>query len=293
MTLPNFFIPGAAKCGTTAMAHWLAEHPQVFMSPVKEPHHFASDMNYPEFADQRTYERLFRDASEVHRAVGEASVWYLYSQQAVPNIRKAIPDSKFIVMLRNPVEMAVALHEEAVFAGYENEVRFERAWTLQEARREGRKIPFRCPEPRLLLYGEACRLGEQVERLQRQVDASRVLLVFLEDVRKDARANWLNVLEFLGLEDDGRVAFDSVNQAKERRMPMLKWINDVYRITRERAGFPGLNTGTFEFIDRLNRRVRPRGKIPESMQKELIAHFTPDVQLLERVTGRDLRHWLS
>jgi hypothetical protein len=293
MTLPNFFIAGAAKCGTTAMATWLAEHPQVFMSPVKEPHHFASDMNYPEYADPHTYERLFDEASAAHRAVGEASVWYLYSRQALPSIMHALPDSKFIVMLRNPVEMAVALHEEAVFTGYENEVRFEQAWTLQEARREGRKIPFRCPEPRLLLYGEACRLGEQVERMQRQVDASRMLLVFLEDVRDDARAKWLEVLKFLGLDDDGRIAFESVNQAKERRIPMLKWINDVYRMTRERAGFPGLNTGVFEAIDRLNRRVRPRGNIREPMREELIAHFTPDVRLLERVTGRDLRHWLS
>lgn len=293
MTLPNFFIAGAAKCGTTAMASWLAAHPQVFMSPVKEPHHFASDMNYPEYADPRTYECLFGDASEVHRAVGEASVWYLYSREAVPNILKALPDSKFIVMLRNPIEMAAALHEEAVFVGYENEARFERAWRHQDARREGREIPFRCPEPRLLLYGDACRLGEQVVRMQRQVDAGRMLLVFLDDVREDARAKWLDVLEFLGLDDDGRRSFESVNQAKERRLPMLKWINDVYRIARERAGLPGLNTGFFDVIDRFNRRVRPRGSIPEPLRQELIAHFTPDVQLLERATGRDLGHWLS
>lgn len=43
MIKPNFFIVGAPKCGTTSLAHWLAGHPQVFMSPVKEPHFFNTD----------------------------------------------------------------------------------------------------------------------------------------------------------------------------------------------------------------------------------------------------------
>src|SRR5262245_35065298 len=85
MKKPTFFIIGAPKCGTTSLAAWLADHPDIFMSPTKEPHYFNTD--HKRYLNSLAgYEQLFEDATDRHSAVGEASVWYLYSANAVENI---------------------------------------------------------------------------------------------------------------------------------------------------------------------------------------------------------------
>ena len=89
------------------------------MSPAKEPHFFNTD-DKRSITSRDSYEALFRDAHADHAAVGEASVWYLYSAEAVKNIKDYAPDAKFIVMLRNPIDMAPALHEELIFTGFED-----------------------------------------------------------------------------------------------------------------------------------------------------------------------------
>ncbi len=145
---PNFFIVGAPKCGTTSLATWLGRHPSVFIPHVKEPHHFNTD-DAPLFASRSSYERLFRAASDQHLAIGEASASYLYSNDAVPNIEAAYPGSRFIVLLRNPVEMAPAWHAQILLSGVgETERDFATAWALQEARRQGRNVPSVTLNPR-------------------------------------------------------------------------------------------------------------------------------------------------
>jgi len=85
MKKPNFFILGAPKCGTTSLAMWLSEHPNIFMCPIKEPHYFNTD-GLQRIKTLEQYESLFTDAKPEHVAVGEASTHYLYSKEAVPRI---------------------------------------------------------------------------------------------------------------------------------------------------------------------------------------------------------------
>ncbi|MEC9341081.1 MAG: sulfotransferase [Pseudomonadota bacterium] len=163
--LPNFFIVGAPKCGTTSLAGWLAQHPNILMSSAKEPHYYNTDFGNRHTHSPAEYSRFFKHPPAVCDAVGEASVWYLYSHAAVPNILVDVPAAKFIVMLRNPVEMAPSLHEQQLVNGTEDVADFAAAWRLQTEREAGRSIPRLCEEPKLLLYGPACRLGEQLQRL--------------------------------------------------------------------------------------------------------------------------------
>ena len=146
MKKPNFFIIGAPKCGTTSLAAWLAEHPNIYMSPIKEPHFFCSDFNVVIIPNEAEYYRLFKKAGDQHMAVGEASTSYLYSQVAVPRIERELPGAKYIVMVRNPVEMAYSLHEEFVFLGAEHIHDFEMAWRLSPKRRAGRIVSRWCSE---------------------------------------------------------------------------------------------------------------------------------------------------
>jgi hypothetical protein len=91
---PNFLILGAPKCGTTSLATWLADHPNVYFSPIKEPGFFSTDVGNQLVKNPEVYARLFDGAGPEHLAVGEASTSYLISKVAVPTIEAQIPGSR-------------------------------------------------------------------------------------------------------------------------------------------------------------------------------------------------------
>ena len=119
MIMPNFLIIGAAKAGTTSLYEYLKQHPQIWMSPVKETNFFALEGETLDFhgpGDQdwissfsitkiEEYLNLFQGAENAV-AIGEASPLYLYSPKAPKRIRQYIPNTKLIAILRNPVERA-------------------------------------------------------------------------------------------------------------------------------------------------------------------------------------------
>jgi hypothetical protein len=287
----RFFIVGAPKCGTTALARWLGEHRQIYMSPLKEPHFFSTDLSYRPIRTQAAYDRLFRGVSDDHLAVGEASVTYLYSDAAVPNIVSAYPHAKIIVCVRNPVDMAYSLHGQQVFAVNEQILDFEDAWRAQERRAQGLDIVVTCREPRLLLYGAVCALGRQLERLYEHVPKDRVHVVFLDDIKASSRDVYRDCLTFLGVPDDGRSRFDVVNAASRRRWPRLQGAVQRLLAAKSRLGVPPLGTGFGRFVDRVNRRPMPRAPMAERMRRELVEYFEAEIDLLQRLTDRDLQHW--
>jgi hypothetical protein len=68
--LPTFFVIGAAKCGTTSFDRYLAAHPEIHMSPIKEPRFFAEERPDRPFRGKRigdleTYERLLESDRHV------------------------------------------------------------------------------------------------------------------------------------------------------------------------------------------------------------------------------------
>jgi len=252
MKKPNFFIIGAPKCGTTSLAAWLKEHQQIYMSTPKEPHHFNTDQRYIMVKESSDYDRLFEKANNQHLAVGEASVFYLYSQEAVPNIENYAADIKYIVCLRNPIEMAYSLHEQLIISGYEDEQNFEAAWFLQDDRMHGKSIPSLCKDSIFLQYGAVCSLGVQLERLYTHVPQERVFPLLLDDLRDDPRAAYLRVLKFLNVEDDGRTDYFVKNPAKALRSPwvmkMVRRLGNVKRSLGIRHTFGILNKINHIFV---------------------------------------------
>ena len=118
MTRPNFFIPGAPKSGTTSMYHYLRQHPQIYMSRVKEPQFFSTDLEMAEgrrICDLDAYLSLFQNAQDAKR-IGEASVWNLFSRDAAQNIKAFDPEAKIIVMLRHPADLIYSLHGQFIYS---------------------------------------------------------------------------------------------------------------------------------------------------------------------------------
>ena len=291
MRKPNFFILGAPKCGTTSLAAWLSRHPNIFVSEEKEPHFFNTDdrQNVSSLAE---YESLFVRASDRHKAVGEASVWYLSSAKAVENILCYEPRAKFIVMVRNPMEMAPALHSEMVLSGHEDIRDFRKAWDIQAERKEGRALPAFSWARRRFLYGEVCKLGSQLERLLSMVPAPRVHVVVLDELATEPRQEYLRVLRFLGVEDDGRLQFPVYNSAKNIRWPRFTRIVFILGQIRRKVG---MKTGLslWKRFARLNQIEMPRVPLPRDMENRLHSYFLEDIKLLEHLCGKNFEHWLG
>lgn len=291
MKKPNFFILGAPKCGTTSMANWLAAHPQIFMSPVKEPHFFNFDYGDRGFRNLNRYEKLFEQADTQHSVVGEASTRYLYSRTAVPAILGYAPESRFMVVVRNPVDMAYSLHEQKIFDGDENVQDFESAWRLQNVRAYGDRIPYACTDPQLLLYGRICCLGAQIERLYDLVPRERVLLVNLDHIREDPSREYQRALSFLGVEDDDRNSFLVRNAAKRLRFSVIN--NPLIRLNNILRGMrgPHIRLGLIKLIQAWNTKEAERKNLTDDFKKELRDYFLADIELLESLSGWDLFNW--
>lgn len=289
---PNFFIAGAPKCGTTAIAAWLATHPQVYFSPIKEPHFFNTD-GLRQVKSLRDYEGLFEYAKPHHLAVGEGSTHYLYSREAIPAIERYVDGPRFIVCLRDPVEMVRSLHAQRVVSGREVLGCCEKAWRRQPERRLGFSIPRTVrSDPERLQYAAYCRLGEQLERLYETVPRNRVLPIVLNDIRCDPANEYRKIIDFLGLDSDGRVSFPTVNSARYVRSPHVAVLARL--LIESESGYGG------RWMARLGGRLRRMNVVPNrgvemrtEFRRELAEYFRDDVERLEHLLGRRLSEWMS
>jgi len=294
MNCPNFFIVGAPKCGTSSLAWWLSQHPQVWFSKIKEPHFFNDDSEFRQVRTQATYENLFQGAAHEHLAVGEASTWYLFSNTAVPNIERYTGGrARYIVCLRDPVGMMPALHRQLLFSGTEIEPDIRRAWELQEARARGRNLPAGMRAPEHLQYRRACALGEMSRRLLQRVARERVHFVFTEDMAADPQATFRAVLRFLGLaEDMAGVSLEAVNIAHAPRSRTLSALIGLGGTIQRHLGLR-TGKGFLRRLRSLNRRATKAPPLPPEFEAELRTAFADDIVRLQQVTGRDLSHWLA
>lgn len=302
MKSPNLFILGAPKCGTTALSEYLRQHPNVFVTQPKEPHFFCTDFGYyysPGNESLEHYLQLFENAGDEHIAVCEASVWYLYSKVAAKAILEFNPDAKFIAMVRNPVEMVPSLHSQLVFVQDEDCEDPWEAWVLQEARREGRAIPATCRVPEFIIYGDAARLGQQVERLFDTVPREQVKVIVYDDLRDDPIGVWKEVMEFAGLPDDGRHDFPVVNANKRYKYHRLarfsqrppRFLMRAANAFKRATGIRRL--GVLSWVKQHNRVVGERPAPNPNYIRELREYFADDVALLGRLLDRDLSHWVA
>ena len=303
MNRPNFFIVGAPRCGTTALYTYLSEHPNIYLSDIKELHYFASD--FPDlhkivFRSQDDYFKLFSAAQDVHTAVGDISPLYIYSNVALENIKNFDPNAKIILILRNPVEFVQSVHQLNLGLLREDEPDLAKAWDLQDERKQGRSIPKSCREVKLVLYGELGLFGRHVKKVFEIFSREQVLVVLLEDFVREPRTVYESILAFLHVPSDNRGEFPPVNAGFEVRSRLLaKFIHPpqfVYRTFMKVISFFGVRFMNFinlvyGKVERLNTRRSPRRAIEPALRTRLEEYFREDVQLLSGLIGRDLSEW--
>jgi Sulfotransferase domain len=297
--LPGVYLIGAPKAGTTSVAAWLADHPDVHVSQPKEPFFWASD--YPRmrehygFADPDAYTSLFRDevaGGSRHRV--DASTTYLYSRRAVPDILERVADPRFLVCVRNPVDLLVSYHRTQVVALNEPEDDFARAW------RRGRPAEgeTNALDAKLLDYDTVARQGAAVERAQRLAGGDRVHVVVFDDLVADPRQVWDRLQGFLGLTPQPLPQVSRHNPSnKTARWKGLR--RTMHRppaaiapaVRRLRQWARTTDSATVGRAKNLLWKQTERPRIDDDLRRELETTFAEDVERLGRLLGRDLTGW--
>lgn len=302
MTKPNFFIVGVQKCGTTAIYTYLDAHPDIFMSPVKEPHFFGSDdtsmrlMQYR--GDINQYLALFKDAT-TERAIGEASPSYLLSQVAAQEIYDFNPDSRIIIMLRSPIDLIYSMYHHARFMGDEPMGSFEGA-ILPEL-----KKGWAAHTNRTYSY---LKIAVNSERIQRYLDVfprEQVKIILFDDFKSNLPSVYQDTLNFLGVDEQFVPEFTIVNASKQIRSERLQKFLEATHLTpshiRDASWFvaiskllpASLHMRLIDVGKRLYAQDARYPDIPIELRTQLITYFQPEVEALSHMLNRDLSHWLQ
>lgn len=293
---PTFFIIGAPKCATTALYSYLKDHPNILTPEEKEIHFFSDDFpGQQKVHSLEEYLGLFETSNEKKIVSGEASVCYLYSDEAIDRILDFNSNAKFIVQLRNPVEMVTSLHSQILFNYREVETDFQKAWGLQEERSQGFNIPKHCRDLKLLQYEWMGKMGNRIEYLLSKIPRERVLFLLFDDFVRDTLGAYKSVLAFLNVPYDGKIEFPQVNDNKEVRfrqyVEFLRcppyWLLKKVNLFKKIFGIEELGVKNL-----LSKKVK-RKQLDPSFEKELRAVFLSDIEKIERILNRDLSSWKS
>jgi hypothetical protein len=310
------FIVGAPRCGTTALSEYLRTHPEICFSTPKEPHFFLRYDLRSENTEQlretvlNRYLDLYFAERHGSSLFAEGSVSYFYAPEQLEPILRLWPRAKFIICLRNPLQMVPSLHQRLFYNGDETERQFDRAWSLVPERRNGRYIPRSCIEPRFLDYWEAGQLGKHLDHFLSVVGPERCHISIFDDFKKDPGAEYRRVLEFLELPDDQRTDFDRHAESKDCRIAWVHrlmkrppkaamWLFDRedLQVMVEGVGKP---SPLLDKIMEIRGKIIDWNKVPATKPKigtrvlgEMRDMFQKDVALLSDLLDRDLRHWLE
>jgi hypothetical protein len=302
---PSFFISGAPRCGTTALYTYLSMHPRIFMSEVKELNYFATDFPNVQkitFRSIDDYHRVFSKANEQHLAVGEASPFYLFSKVAFQKMHSYNPAARVILTLRHPVDFVESYHQLNLSLLREDEPDLSKAWDLQALRKDGKNIPKSSRQAELLLYGELGQFGKYVEKLFGIFPRNQVKIFLFDDFRANPRNVYEDTLAFLGVPSDGREEFPPINANFENRSAFLAQLfhppQPVYRafmkfVSVFGASFMKNVSIVYNRLERLNTTRTPRLAMDAPLRARLLNHFTPDIEKLSGLIGRDLSMWLG
>ena len=295
MPKPNFFIVGAPKCGTTAMDNYLAQHPDIFIPDAKDIGFFGSDLTKPQYWTLKSYTALF-DGWAGEKCIGESSVWYLYSKTAAQEIKSFAPESKIIVMLRNPVDMLYSLYHQLLFEGDEYLTSFELALAAETDRKRGMNLPNRMRGVvESLYYRETVRFSDQVERYFDVFGRDSVNVIIFDDFKQDTAAAYRQTLEFLDVDPDFSVDFVRINANKSTRNPLAKQVLREANYRLRRLGLRRISPlrKIYRSFHQLNTHYEERPAMSPELKHRLQTEFCPEVERLSNLLGRDLIHWVG
>ena len=299
MTMPNFFIIGNGKSGTTSLYHYLKQHPEIYMSPRKEPHFFSFEGEAPDFkgrGDERIndgaitrledYRALFAGVTD-ETAIGEASQSYLGPPKAPYRIRDYVPEAKFIAVLRNPVDRAYSAYMTLLRDGREW-LDFATALRAEEAR-------ARANWHGIWRYRHGGFYCSRLRRYYELFGSDRIQVCLYEDLKGDPVDTTQTIFRFLGVDDafspDTAVRYNVSGIPKSRALETFVTRPNRLKNVVKPLMPEGWRRRTSVKVR--NRNLTTAPPMPESTRRELTDAYRDDVLELQELIGRDLSGWLG
>jgi len=287
---PNFFIIGAPKCGTTSLHHYLNGHSQITMSVPKEPHYFSTDINNGGIRNREEYLGCFSHGDSKTVAIGESSTLYLYSRLAVKKIYDYNKNSKFIVMVRNPIEIAQSFHQVALKVFGETETNFQKAWFLEKNRKAGEKVPKGCIDRQLILYGNIAKIGQQIERLASYVSLKNIHFIIYEDFKNFTKNEYIKVLKFLKLNNEVPKKFPLHNKSRRIKSETVTKLTNYASFLKKKLNVK-TRFNVANKIHKVNVSDQPLDKLPKCLLLKMDKYFEHDINLISQFVKKDLSDW--
>lgn len=278
--LPNFFIAGAAKCGSYTLYHYLNKHPNIIMSSSKEPGIFSYSWNDGEGLNQ--YTNYFRDYNG-QKAIGEATVEYMVHPESPKRISKIIPNAKFIFILRNPFERANSHYWHRIKSRA-----IDRNNSFGEIIREKENsFPIR--------YGL---YADHIKRFLEYFSLEQIKILILEEFSDNPPEYFKQIFEFLEVNKSINVDYKKpLNTAKIQQFWLL---DDILHSIRTEAGalkkvippfIRGFLLKQYEKLKNYNKRDFEYPPLDDKYIKELSGYFLPQISELEMLIDKDLSEW--
>jgi hypothetical protein len=302
MTKPDFIIIGAPKSGTTSIYHYLHQHPQIWMPALKEPSYFLFDgASPPVFGGPKDairlreliqtwdrYQALFKQKPE-GKITGEASVRYMYSEQACAAINLRLPDAKIIAILRHPADRAYSAYQRDRIHG------IEVCENFSDALADG---PRRQAEHWQI--GAFEQLGCYARYLAPYVKTfgpERLRVYLFDDLVANPRGLVRDLFEYLNV--DPSFEPDLSKRFNETGMISNPLMRFLWRGTRSARSYLlpiiplSLRGSMFQLMAGLPVQKSAKQPFEPALRAELTERYRQDILQLQDLIGRDLSHWLA
>jgi hypothetical protein len=300
--LPTYVVLGAAKAGTTALHHYLGQHPDVYASPRKETNFFCywqdrSDYYEPfpqsgleRITTSEQYLSLFAGASG-QRALGEASPWYLFHPEAPHRLHSFLPDARLLVILRDPVERAYANFGHNVRDGKEPYPidDFEGALDDERTRLDAGWHPL------VFAYRDMGFYAAQLKRYLAHFPREQVEILLFDDFTRDPQQVVSRAFSFVGVDPD--ISINTSLRLNVTGLPRRRWIHDMIRANSSLKRLVGavipaaqrrrLKAGL------LQSNLAPLPPLPPTTAARLREVYREDTLQLQELLDRNLTSWLA
>lgn len=301
---PNFIIPGAAKSGTSSLAAYLSQHPDIFISKPKEPTFFTYAEAPPLFngpdkfheqivCDPCQYMALFSKSGKC-KAIGEASTTYLgQPEKSIENIKRFVPNHellKIIIILRNPIERAFSNYMMCVMNGWE-ELSFREAISVEVV--NSRLAKGWAP------WSDYLEEGMYSEKVRAYIENFQDVRIYLyEDFQRDPIGLLKDIFFFLRVDDafvpDVSLQINASGQPKSKLVHrILTTDNPVRKLARSALLLVSTQSQRAKLREMLRNTNKKRVFISPDDRAHLVEYYRNDIHKLESLIQRDLREWIQ
>ena len=296
---PNFFILGFPKCGTTLIRTIFYQHPEIFMSVPEEPGYFDREFrfineNQWQYKNVEEYENIYSkaDKSKV-KAIGEGSVYQIYSPKYIEEILDHYPDAKFLVCIRNPIKAAVSMHGENLKPskiGRDPLLNFEDAWKKGDERTIDKTISG---VPGIKFNYEFLYNYYNIIHPSEDLLKGRTLYVKFEELISNPEDEFEKIFEFLNVNQNFEIKISHVNKAKQARKDIFSRIT-WYTINKIKflPIFKNLRGRGFT-NNKFFMKPLKKAEISENFRKELEEALLGNIKQLEKMTDLNLKDWYA